>query len=161
MRKANSVTQDHCFASLGKASWCQTVTLGTEFSIRTSHPCKILIMPANPKRFHLWRRYSDDIIGLLHWYRWILSRVGISKDASLRASVDIPTKAIFTDISVLTLLLYSYKYCMPFPVVCDLRKQRHATATCEGIRVSVPISSKCSDIEWYRHACSSAFIAHF
>ena len=27
-----------------KASWCQTVTLGTAFSIRTSHPCKILII---------------------------------------------------------------------------------------------------------------------
>ena len=30
------------------------------------------------------------IIGLLHWYQWILSRVRISKDASLRASEDIP-----------------------------------------------------------------------
>ena len=48
------------------------------------------------------------IIELLHWYRWILSRVGIWKDASLRASVDIQTRAIFTDI--ITLLLYSYKY---------------------------------------------------
>ena len=38
----NSVPQDHCFASLGKALWCKTVTLGTEFSICTSHPCKIL-----------------------------------------------------------------------------------------------------------------------
>ena len=43
MRKENSVPRDHCFASLGKASWCQTVTLGTEFSIRTSHPRKRLI----------------------------------------------------------------------------------------------------------------------
>ena len=33
-----------------------------------------------------------DIMGILHWYRWILSRVGISKDASLRASVDILTR---------------------------------------------------------------------
>ena len=40
-------------------------------------------------------------------------------------------------------------------------KQRHTTVTCEGIRVSVPISSKCADIEWYLHACYSAFIAHF
>ena len=65
---------------------------------------------------------------------------------------------------------------MPFAVVCNLKnefvivqesesaqecdnfsrdvmddrrhlKQRHATATCEGIRVSMPISSKCPDIE--------------
>ena len=34
--------------SLDKASWCQTVTLGTEFSIRTSHPCKILILRPPP-----------------------------------------------------------------------------------------------------------------
>ena len=40
-------------------------------------------------------------------------------------------------------------------------KQRHTMATCEGIRVSVPISTKCADIEWYLHACYSAFIAHF
>ena len=40
----NSVSRDHCLASLSKASWCQTVTLGTEFSIGTSHPCKILIL---------------------------------------------------------------------------------------------------------------------
>ena len=26
-------------------------------------------------------------------------------------------------------------------------KQRHVMATCEGIRVSVPISGKCSDIK--------------
>ena len=32
--------------------------------------------------------YSYIIKELLHWYRWILSRGGISKDASLRASVD-------------------------------------------------------------------------
>ena len=40
----NSVPRDHCSASLGKASRCQTVTLRTEFSICTSHPCKILII---------------------------------------------------------------------------------------------------------------------
>ena len=40
----NSIPRDHCFAALSKASWCQTVTLRTEFSIRTSHPCKILIL---------------------------------------------------------------------------------------------------------------------
>ena len=34
--------------------------------------------------------------------------------------------------------------------IMDIRrhlKQRQATATCKGIRVSVPMSSKCSDIE--------------
>ena len=40
VRIENSVPRDYCFASLGTASWCQTVTLGTELSIRTSHPCK-------------------------------------------------------------------------------------------------------------------------
>ena len=35
---------------------------------------------------------SLDTVGLLHWYWWILSRVGISKDASLRASFDFPTR---------------------------------------------------------------------
>ena len=34
----------HSLASLGRASWCQTVTLGTAFSISTSHSCKILII---------------------------------------------------------------------------------------------------------------------
>ena len=94
---------------------------------------------------------------------------------------------IFTDISAITLLLYSYKYFVSFSAVCGLKKrafmmqesdsaqeynsfsrdvrrhlkQRHATATCEGIRESVPISSKSSDSEKYRHAYSSAFIAHF
>ena len=92
--------------------------------------------------------------------------------------------------SPMSLLLYSYKYFLPFAVVCNLKKmgfcsvrvrfctsvwqffawrqdvrrhlkQRHATTTCEGIRVSVPISSKCSDIEWYRHTCSSALILIF
>ena len=40
-------------------------------------------------------------------------------------------------------------------------KQRLTTATCEGIWVSVPISSKCADIKRYLHAYYSAFIAHF
>ena len=31
---------DQCLASLGRASWCQTVTLGTDLSIRTLHPCQ-------------------------------------------------------------------------------------------------------------------------
>ena len=31
----NSVPRDNCFVSLDKALWCQTVTLGTEFSVRT------------------------------------------------------------------------------------------------------------------------------
>ena len=37
-------------------------------------------------------KISSCVIGLLHWYWWILSRVGISKDASLRASVVIPSR---------------------------------------------------------------------
>ena len=45
-RHKRSVPWDHCFASLG----CQTVTLGIEFSIHTSHPCKFLIVPL---AFHL------------------------------------------------------------------------------------------------------------
>ena len=40
----NSIPRNHCFASLGKTSWCKTVTLRTEFSICTLHPCKILII---------------------------------------------------------------------------------------------------------------------
>ena len=40
-------------------------------------------------------------------------------------------------------------------------KQRFTTATCDGFRVNVPISSKCADIESYLHACYSAFITHF
>ena len=43
MRLENSIPRDHWFASLRKASWCITVTLGMEFSIHTSHPCKIFI----------------------------------------------------------------------------------------------------------------------
>ena len=42
MRIKNTVPSDYCFASLDKASWCQSVTLGTDFFIRTSHPCKII-----------------------------------------------------------------------------------------------------------------------
>ena len=41
--------------------------------------------PRSPQR-------RDNIIGLLHWYQWLLSRVGISKVGSLQASVDIPTR---------------------------------------------------------------------
>ena len=40
----NSVPRDYCLASLGTASRCQTVTIGKEFSIRSAHPCKILII---------------------------------------------------------------------------------------------------------------------
>ena len=36
--------------------------------------------------------YSYIIKGLLHWYQWILSRVGISTDARKLASFDIPTR---------------------------------------------------------------------
>ena len=36
--------------------------------------------------------YSYIIKGLLHWYRWILSFVGISTDARKLASFDIPTR---------------------------------------------------------------------
>ena len=39
----NSVTRDN-FGITRQASWCQTVTLETEFSIRTSQPLKILII---------------------------------------------------------------------------------------------------------------------
>ena len=41
------------------------------------------------------------------------------------------------------------------------QKQHHAREHFEGIRISVPISSKHADIEWYLHACSLAFITHF
>ena len=47
----NLIPWDHCFASFGIASWCQTVTLGTESSIRTSRSCKILIVSLK-----CWRR---------------------------------------------------------------------------------------------------------
>ena len=40
---------------------------------------------------------------------------------------------------------YDNFLCKVMDVQCHL-KQRHATATCEGIRGSMPISSKCSDI---------------
>ena len=36
-------------------------------------------------QFYCYCHSKVYIIGLLHWYRWILSQVGISKDASLRA----------------------------------------------------------------------------
>ena len=36
--------------------------------------------------------YSCITKGLLHWYRWILSLVGISTDARKLASFDIPTR---------------------------------------------------------------------
>ena len=36
--------------------------------------------------------YSYIIKGLLHWYQWILSLVGISTDAHKIASFDIPTR---------------------------------------------------------------------
>ena len=51
VRIENSVPRDHCFASLGTASWCQIVTLGTEFSICTSRPCKILIVSTLTRSF--------------------------------------------------------------------------------------------------------------
>ena len=77
VRKENSVPRDHCFASLGKASWCQTVTLGTEFSICTSHSCKILIISHRPA---VWDRFCRHwiSIGMIrsfrHWYvRKVLS----------------------------------------------------------------------------------------
>ena len=39
----------HSLASLGWSSWCQTVTLRTDFSISTSHSWKILIIPLLPQ----------------------------------------------------------------------------------------------------------------
>ena len=42
--------------------------------------------------FQISQSMCTCIIGLSHGYWWILSRVRISKDASLRASVDIPTR---------------------------------------------------------------------
>ena len=44
VRIENSIPRDLCFASLSKGLWCRTVTLGMEFSIRTSHSCKILVI---------------------------------------------------------------------------------------------------------------------
>ena len=46
--------------------------------------------PENPPLYQITFGYS--FIGLLHCYRWILSLVVISKDASVRASADIPTR---------------------------------------------------------------------
>ena len=57
----NSVPRNHCFASLDKASWCQTVTLGTEFSIRTEHPYKILILTASQ---------TDNALSCPCWLQW-------------------------------------------------------------------------------------------
>ena len=48
--------------------------------------------------------------------------------------------------------------------IIALRRQQnqgHLTVTLEGTRVGVKISSERVDIEWYLHACSSDFIAHF
>ena len=65
MRTENSVPQDHCFGSPGKASWCQTdtITIGTEFSIRTSNQCKIRIIPKNHPcfyhRYSVWSPFKD------------------------------------------------------------------------------------------------------
>ena len=36
--------------------------------------------------------HSNNNIGLLHWCWWITTRVGTSRDTSLRLSVDIPTR---------------------------------------------------------------------
>ena len=56
----NSIPPDQCFA-LSKASWCHTVTLGTEFSICTSHPCKVLILSIVP---------ITKILRLASYCRW-------------------------------------------------------------------------------------------
>ena len=109
---------------------------------------------------------------------------------SLWASIDIPTRDNIHDISVITLLLSSYKYFEPSAVVCNLKNEffysvrvrfcpnvwqffaQHygrstssnttsCDAICKSIRVSVPMSSKCSDIKCCWHTCSSAFIAYF
>ena len=65
VRIENSIPRDRCFASLGKASWCKTVTLGTEFSIRTSHPCKILIFYPNQKPWISLSGVQENMIVLL------------------------------------------------------------------------------------------------
>ena len=44
VRTEISVSRDHCLASLGTASWCQTITFKTEISVHTSQPWKILIV---------------------------------------------------------------------------------------------------------------------
>ena len=100
--------------------------------------------------------------GKLFLYRYmaivLLSRVGMSKDASLQVSVDIPTR------KGIHLHQCNNPCVWQFFTRRHIRrhlKQRHATSMCEGIPVSVLISSKCSDSVWYRYTCSSAFIAHF
>ena len=44
VRTKITISRDHCLASLGKASWCRTVTLDMEISFRTSQSWKILII---------------------------------------------------------------------------------------------------------------------
>ena len=60
------------------------------------------LIPTLPQVRTLTFLLELDTIVLLHWYRWILSQQG----------------TIFTDISVITVLLYSYKYVVSFLVVC-------------------------------------------
>ena len=67
VRIENSVPWDHWFALLGKASWCQTVTLGTEFSIRTSHPCKIPIISISwQKKMSITYRWNQNKMFCYH-----------------------------------------------------------------------------------------------
>ena len=60
--------------------------------------------------YKVWDLLTVDNTGLLNWYWWILCRAGISKDASLRASADIPSRDNINQYQcVITLLLYSCK----------------------------------------------------
>ena len=79
----NSVLRDHCLASFGRASWCQTVNLGTEFSIRTSHPCKILIFLHTRQGFPQVSPVLADISYLTYLY----PTRGIDKQVAQRATI--------------------------------------------------------------------------
>ena len=66
VRIENSILCDHCFASLGKALWCQTVTLVMELSVRTSYPCKILTLHV---RFLYYIHWTKET------WNWVISNI--------------------------------------------------------------------------------------
>ena len=118
---------------------------------------------------------ADNNKGFLHWYWWIIivpswdiedifnshRTVVLCCPCNCSFFLFVTLKNDFFFLWCKSQILHKHNISRDIMDIWRHLKQRHAKTTCRGIRVSVPISSKRADIEWYPHTCSSAFIAHF
>ena len=81
-------------------------------------------------------------IALLHWYRWILPRVGISKDESLRASVDFPTRGNIIG------LLHWYRW-----LLCSIQLFHACLGNSQNCYPEVPWTARCTSARGRKQWC--------